>query len=197
MNQSLKNRLLVILEHPSALLGFALIFIAHIASKLSGERNTKKRDNQLADEIRENLPFLFADYGAQFVPNEVATPPYFDWAQARILASGLLFMFTRDRGMIYVNVAPAHAAQDWQELSAVLTFILNKGGMDSEVEFARLPTIALVLEPQMKLLMEALSKAQLESTKKAVLNIAKRRSIQQRLAFQADLSERKKRLGLR
>jgi len=34
----------------------------------------RKREREFAHEIRENLPFLFAEYGAEIIPNEGVLP---------------------------------------------------------------------------------------------------------------------------
>lgn len=184
------------LKHPWVLPGFLLIIIGEVWTKINGKRMMKISDDKFAAVVRENLLFLFTDYGAQLVPNEKETPPYFDWAQATITTDDLRFNFTRDHGMIFANVAPSHAFHDWQPLSAVLTAIGAADGSEREVEFSRLPTIAVWLRSEMPRLKEAMSERNFEKTKEQVSNICKRRNIQATLRLENELSERRKHLGL-
>ena len=201
MNAALKNRLLALLRRPRdlplAVIGFLIIGIDKVFfSWWLSKRLAGRNDQVLAEGIKENLEFLFTDYDGQVVPNEKQTPPYFDWAQATVVTADLRFNFTRDRGIIFANVAPKQAPKDWQELSAVLTAIAIADGAEREVEFTRLPTIAVELKPQMLRVKDALSDRNFEGTKTSVLNICKRRNIQARLRLEKELSERRKRLGL-
>ena len=201
MTEALKNRLVPLLRRPRdfplAVLGFLAIGTHKVFFSWWLDKHLVRRNDQfLAQGIKENLEFLLNDYGAQLVPNERETPPYFDWAQTTVVTEDLRFNFTRDHGIIFANVAPSHAPTDWQELSAVLTAITNADGTDREVEFTRLPTMAAELKPQMLRVKDALSEGTFEKTKLAVSNIYKRRNIQATLRLQNDLSERKKHLRL-
>jgi len=195
MNDTFKDRLLVTLKHPWVLPGFLLLIIVEVWTKIAGNR-MKRIDDKFAAVVRENLEFLFTSWGARLVPNEKETPPYFDWAQATIATDDLRFNFTRDHGMIFANVAPRHASHDWQPLSAVLTVIGAADGSEREVEFSRLPTIAVWLSSEMPRLREAMSEENFEKTKERVANIRKRRHIQATLRLEKELSERRKHLGL-
>jgi hypothetical protein len=196
VNQAFKNRLLTLLKHPWVVPGFLLVEICEVWTKIDGKRMTKRSDEKFTADVREHLSFLFTDHGAQLVPNERETPPYFDWAQATVATDDLRFNFTRDHGIIFANVAPKRAPNESQNLSAVLTAMANVDGTDREVEFARLPTIAVRLKSEMGLLKDALSERNFEKTKELVSNICKRRDIQARLQLESELSERRKYLGL-
>jgi hypothetical protein len=170
---------------PMAVLGFLVLGIHKVfLSWWLDKRLARRHDRLLVEEIREDLEFLFNEFGAQVVPNEKETPPYFDWAQATVVTDDLRFSFTRDRGMIFANVAPKRSPNDWQELSAVLTVITMTDGSEREVEFTRLPTIAAELKPQMARVTDALSEGNFKQTMERVSNVCKRRNNQARLRLQ-------------
>ena len=197
----LKPRLVAVLERPQdlpfAVIGSLVVGIHKVFFSWWLDRRLTRRNNRrFAQAVKENLRFLFSDYGAQLVSNKRPTPSYFDWAQATIVTDGLWFRFARDRGMVSAAVAPKYAPDDWQDLSAVLTAITVGDSAEQEIEFTRLPTIARELEPRMSLVAAALSLDRFEQTKAAASNIIKRRHIQARLRLRNELSEKKKRLGL-
>jgi hypothetical protein len=135
MNLDLKNRLVALLKRPRdlplAVIGLLIVGIHKVFFSWWLDKRLVRRNDQLfAQRIKENLEFLFNDYGAQLVPNERETPPYFDWAQVTVVTDDLRFNFTRDRGIMFVNVAPSHSPRDWQELSAVLTAIAILDGAE-------------------------------------------------------------------
>ena len=176
--------------------GLALCIHRVFLSWWLDDRIVKRGKRRFTNEIRESMAFLFTEYGGRLVPNDSEPPPYFDWAKVTLNVGGLFFMFTRDHGIVGVHVAPKHAPNSWLELSAVLTAIIIGEGTEREIEFARLPAIAVWLKSEMTRLNDALSEQNFEKTNAQVSNICKRRSIQATLRLESELSERRKHLGL-
>lgn len=63
---------------PMAVLGFLVLGIHKIFfSWWLDKRLVRRHDRLLAEEIREDLEFLFNEFGAQVVPNEKENPALF------------------------------------------------------------------------------------------------------------------------
>jgi len=86
------------------------------------DRDARKNQENFAEEIRENLAFLFKD-GAQLIPYERKYPPAFDNAMVTVAVGNLRFRFARGRGDLQVHITPQHAPRDWHEMATVLMAI--------------------------------------------------------------------------
>jgi len=122
------------------------------------KRSAQTRERQLADEIHENLPFIFETYNAEIVPNgeDISFPPPFDYAVITTAVGALLIRFIRGRGELEVQVALRNAPGNWHELSLVLNVIdipqeVHRGATYS------LPDVARFLKTYMHQIQEAFS----------------------------------------
>jgi hypothetical protein len=80
----------------------------------------KENHRALVDDIRENLGFLFDEHGALIIPNTRSYPRSANYAVVTIAVAHMLFRFVRGRDEFRVDVAPAHAPKDWQEVGQVI-----------------------------------------------------------------------------
>jgi hypothetical protein len=88
----------------------------------SDQRLAIKHQNELAEDIRKALPFLFSDLSGRIEPNTVNTdPPPFDHAIVTVHARDFHLRFTRGRGALTIQVAPFDFPNSWHELSTILT----------------------------------------------------------------------------
>jgi hypothetical protein len=129
-------------------------------------RLAKRAKQEFALQVRQNLSFLFTEYGAQIITNDCEPPSILDLAKVTISTEDLRFVLTRDRGAVHGAVAAAHSPNDWQDLSALLKVIEGH-----ETEYSRLPTIARLIEPRMSRLKRALSEAEYGKTKASLADI--------------------------
>jgi hypothetical protein len=74
----------------------------------------------LAEDIRENLGFLFDAHGARIIPNTRSYPRSANYAVVTIGVAQMLLRFVRGRDEFRVDVSPAHAPKDWQEVGQVI-----------------------------------------------------------------------------
>jgi hypothetical protein len=140
---------------------YDLLFAWWLDKRLVGRSNRR-----FAADIRKNVPFLFAEYGAEVVPNDREPPPVLDLATVTISTDKLRFSFNRDRGSVQVAIAPAHSPHDWQDLSAILKVIESP-----EAGSSRLTMIARALRREMPRLELALSEARFQETRNLVGDI--------------------------
>jgi hypothetical protein len=92
----------------------------HFFDRRFEKRSSKKLRDQFAREIEEAVPYLFADFGAQIIPNTEEYPPAFDYAAVTVSVSGMLLLFSRCRGDFKVEATPPEKPTPWRELSSVV-----------------------------------------------------------------------------
>jgi hypothetical protein len=120
-------------------------------------RIARKHEGRLKQDVCDALPFLFAEYGGQIMPN-VGTPfpPAFDFAFVTVAARGLVLRFARGRGELGVQVAPQFAPSDWHDLALVLSAIAD-GALLKRRQFSDLWEVSRLLQPQFNALAELFS----------------------------------------
>jgi hypothetical protein len=91
----------------------------HFFAEYFAKRRLDKRESRFASEIRERVPCLFIDFGAQRVPNIEPTPLVFDFAVVTLKVDTMLIRFVRGRMDLEVDVAPAGKPGAWRESSTV------------------------------------------------------------------------------
>jgi hypothetical protein len=78
-------------------------------------------DRHLAEEVKQNVPLLFADnVGGRMLPSETQLPRSFDLAVATVSTPDFLIKFTRARGELNVRLASAKPPHKWEDLCDVL-----------------------------------------------------------------------------
>jgi hypothetical protein len=88
----------------------------------SDQRLAIKHENELAEDIRTGLPFLFSDFNGRIETNPIDTdPPPFDYATVTVHARDFRLRFTRGRGELIIQVAPLDFPNSWHEVSTILT----------------------------------------------------------------------------
>jgi len=84
------------------------------------DRANTKWHKELEQEIRQQLSWLFDNYGAQVIPNTRQYPRAFDYAVVTVATNNVLLRFVRGRGELRADIAPAHSPDAWQELGEVI-----------------------------------------------------------------------------
>jgi len=87
-------------------------------------RSSHSSEEQLRQKIRENLSFLFDEYGARIESDQTLPHPRpFDYAVVITSIQGLAFRFIRGRGEFTVQVSPTRIPLVWEDLTLVLNII--------------------------------------------------------------------------
>jgi hypothetical protein len=121
----------------------------------SDPRSSKAQEEQLAQEVRENLPFLFDHYGGRIESDETLKHPRpFDYAVAIVSLDALSFRFFRGRGEFRVQVASNDTPRSWEDLPLVLGMI--DPGFEQK-EFSSFLEVEVALKPRMERLQVAFS----------------------------------------
>ena len=105
-------------------------------------------------DVQRELPFLFSDYGGRLTPYELKKARPFDYAVARVALREFRLQFTRGRGECRAHIAPAHAPEELDDLSIVLSLIDETF---QRRDFKSLADFRPVLEPRMSLLQDAMA----------------------------------------
>jgi len=117
----------------------------------------RKADARFSKEIREQLSFLFTEYGAGLGPTEGRLRRIMDSAYATVEAGNLRLQFVSGRGDLTVRVAPKHAPSDWHELSLVAMVIETPQGIGPRANCPGLNDVAILLRSHWDSLNHALS----------------------------------------
>lgn len=116
-------------------------------------RSSQKAEDQFRVDIRENLPFLFHDYGGTILPDKtIKHPRPFDYAVVIVALDDLCLRFIRGRGEFRVQVTSKDIPDTWEDIPLVLNMI------DSEFdqrELSSFSDVVAALKPRMKILKEA------------------------------------------
>jgi hypothetical protein len=131
----------------------------------------RREHENLAREIREELPSLFADYGGRIVPNEGVRRPS-DHCCVTIAIEHLLLRFCRWHGELVVHVAStvdsARDWKDWKDVEAVLS-VLDRPKQYKPLGWVwNLRTARHVLQAELGSLLEATSEGQWSLVKRKV-----------------------------
>lgn len=121
-------------------------------------RIARKHFDQLADEVRTALPFLFETFGAKvsrWDPEAYAL--VFDCAIVNVAMSGASLQFVRGRGEFGVNVSSSVDPNNWHDLTLVVS-ALGSGDTSSRSPLQDMWSVAALLdEQQMRRVIEAMS----------------------------------------
>jgi hypothetical protein len=81
----------------------------------------RRGDKRLANEIKQNLAFLFCELEGRIVPSDdYGVPRAFDLAVVTVSTQDFLIRFVRVRGEFNVQVASTKPPHRWEDLSAAL-----------------------------------------------------------------------------
>jgi hypothetical protein len=132
----------------------------------------RRAQERFAQEIRERLPFLFAEYGGQIVPNEgIRFPPRMGYSCVTIAIEHLLLRFCRN-GEFRVDVASRVDStrhwSDWKDVELVLSVLDRPEESESSTSISSLRTAGRVLRAELGSLLEATSEGQWDLVKRKV-----------------------------
>ncbi len=96
----------------------------------------KGADEQLEKQVRKDLPFLFADFGARVISNRYL--PGIGNSELILEAKSLHFKAVQYWGRVQVSIAPLHAPDDWKDLTSALMAVRTEVKFDSRPEFESL-----------------------------------------------------------
>src|SRR6266851_2898184 len=121
------------------------------------ERGGRKADARFAQEIGEQLTFLFTEHGALVVPTEGPLRRVMDSVYTTLEVGNMRLLFLRGRGDLTVRVAPKHSPSDWHELSLVEMVIETPQGIGPRARLSGLDDVCKLLMTKWATLNEALS----------------------------------------
>lgn len=82
---------------------------------------SKKNDERLANEIKQNLPFLFSEKTGRIVPSDdYRVKRAFDLSVVTVATEDFWIRFIRVRGEFNVEVASTQFPHRWEDLSGAL-----------------------------------------------------------------------------
>jgi hypothetical protein len=125
-----------------------------------------EREDRLASEIQQHLPFLFSEYAGAIVPIESNEDPVpkslqhprpFDYAVVIVAIGDLLLCFIRGRGEFNIEVTKRCDPKNWGELPLILYWLGWREQMGEPRSFMSMEDVAEVLRPRMGLLLERYS----------------------------------------
>ena len=109
---------------PLRVLGFVVGGVFSLLYKPFYRRHVAERQEQLEDDVKERLSFLFGEHNARITQNtEARNLEGLDASLVTVAVDGLLLRFIRWREVFQVHVASERAPNDWHELSSVLSVI--------------------------------------------------------------------------
>jgi hypothetical protein len=94
------------------------------------KRRRRIKEDELKEYLCKNLPFLFSEWAAKFVPNEEYSSKYHG-IFATIEIGHLRLRASSFRDEFYIDIAPAQAPKDWEDLVTVLKALQAKGPINS------------------------------------------------------------------
>jgi hypothetical protein len=136
------------------------------------KRVARKHEQRFTEDIRRHLAFLFAEHGAEVIPNTgVPFPPSFDGAYVTVAVGNVHLRFARGRGDFAVGVASAFAPNDWEDFRLVTDGISQWNTSTPGPRHYTLETFAAVLRSRLGHLQEALSENRFEATLNTAVKI--------------------------
>jgi hypothetical protein len=167
------NKVVVSIGRPPLVaLRFVISKIYSLLFGAADRRSATIHANQLAGDVRNNLPFLFTEYGAELIPTDSHRfPPPFDYALVTVGLSDLLFRFVRGRGSLSVQVAPRRSPSDLHDLSTVLNVIGTHDEIRRRPDFYDLQAVGKMLRPEMDHLRQVFSGDKYEELKNDLQDI--------------------------
>jgi hypothetical protein len=122
MSKPGRDLIISLIRPPLIVIGFVTKSLYSLFFGWADKRLGRRLEQQLGKDIKQNLSFIFDQYGGVIVPNTgVRFPLPFDYAVVTIEAADLLFRFYRGRGDLNVYVAPKQAPNDWNDVSLVIS----------------------------------------------------------------------------
>jgi hypothetical protein len=154
MSSKLSRSIVFELMRPIGVIGSIVGKIYDLFFGRADARLSRQRENELALEIRHDVPFLFDERGGEIVTDETLRYPRpFDFASVIVVVDDLLFRFFRGRGDLRVWVAPKREPNNWSELQTVISLIDE----DEPRPLLFLTDVQRVLRPRMIRLRAAFS----------------------------------------
>jgi len=166
MNREAGSWLIAAVRLPLIILRFVFGPVFSLLFGWVDMRLASKHEKQLVQDVKDALPFLFAEQKGRLVPNEaIPCPPAFDYAFVTVALDGLLLRFSRGRGELAVSAAPVFAPSDWHELPLVLSAITGQGEIE-RAQYRDLWDVSRALQPHIKALTEFFSLKQFDTLKR-------------------------------
>ena len=133
---------------------------------MDGSSIARKNQQQFAEEIKSQFPFLFKEHSARIVPNdpEVPFPPSLDGAYVTVVTDSIRFRFTQGRGDFSLEVAPLAAPTEWENLELVLATIAELPVRLEPRDFWIMRTVARILPAVYHPLSDALKEDRYQKT---------------------------------
>jgi hypothetical protein len=154
---------------PARVLGFVLRTMHSVLFRWwLDKRLVKKSNEKFAHEIREELPFLFSEYGAEVIPNDREPRASFDFAYVTVSVAGLILRFCRGLGTTSIDVSSARNSDKSHDLSSVLNLI------DGEVRrqsYSCLLEVEPLLRSHMKELIAAFSERNYDNVNRRLSDV--------------------------
>jgi hypothetical protein len=168
MSNRFQRWLVLELMRPIVLIGS---IIEKIGKPFFGPRAIRasiQREHQFAEEIRQQLPFLFNEYNGRIVADEsLAHPHPFDYAVVIVELENFCLRFIRGRGELAVQVAAMGVPDGWEDLPIVLELL---GGYEAKSRLILLLSdVETMLKPRMGRVREAFSPSQYTDLKPQLL----------------------------
>jgi hypothetical protein len=111
-----------IVRPPFLAIGFVLsVIYAGLFGWWLDKRVAKRYDERLANDVRQNLPFLFTEKCGQIVPSDdYHIQRAFDLAVVTVATQDVWIRFIQVRGEFNVEVASTQPPHRWEDLSGAL-----------------------------------------------------------------------------
>jgi hypothetical protein len=151
------------------------------------------RNRKLRREIEKELSFLFADFGARFVPDESLETRS---TAATLLIHNLRLQVSSGRGEYGVLVSPATKNHEWTDLRYALRAIASERFVTEPVPFLSLSRVSEILQPEFALLEESFAADQYPSTKARLEQIKADDIAEMKDEVRATLTERARQTAL-
>jgi hypothetical protein len=122
-------------------------------------------DSELEQQVRQEFGSLFRTFGAQI--NSNGRLRIMDFAAVTFDVGNLRVRATRDRGSVFVSIAPIYATREWHDLGVVLQAIENES-MAQATPSSTLRGAGRLLEVEFVKLNDAFSEAKYPATRKRI-----------------------------
>jgi hypothetical protein len=123
-------------------------------------------DSELEQQVRQEFGSLFRTFGAQI--NSNGRLRIMDFAAVTFDVGNLRVRATRDRGSVFVSIAPIYATREWHDLGVVLQAIQENESMAQATPSSTLRGAGRLLEVEFVKLNDAFSEAKYPATRKRI-----------------------------
>jgi hypothetical protein len=149
MNHRLRRGVAIFLRPPLEVARFVVGNLYQLFFGRYEIRLSRKAEDELAQDVRRELSFLFQRPGADIVSDDtIPHPRPFNYAIVIAVLPDLFLRFIRGRGELRVQVAPRSEPGNWAELPWVLN-IIDGSGQLAPKGLATLQEVAPVLKARM------------------------------------------------